>query len=164
MSRQDTAVTAPAPADRQRAALPMAAPGRSAGPGTARVLSVLAALAAAPAAAALGVYLLTGDASLRPLGITVERLAASGDAGTGMLGAHLAPPAGAAAPERYARAIRESFAAQGIRVQVTMLPATGEGWVVFMLGDEPLGRYPLARAAEGIPMATAAWRLAQEWR
>ncbi len=158
MSRQDTAVTAPA--NRQRPAPSTASSGR----GTARVLSVLAALAAAPAATALGVYLLTGDASLRPLGITVERLAASGDAGTGMLAVQLAPPAGASDPQSFATAIRESFAAQGIRVQVTMLPAMGEGWVVFMLGEQRLGRYPLARAAEGIPTATAAWRLAQEWR
>lgn len=123
-------------------------------------LTVAVVAVATPATLALSLYMVTGDARFRPLSQTIENTwLFPGDRNP--LVAVISWPAHAetAAAENLAHHVRQAIKAKGIHAKVTVIGTDGPGSVIYQVGRNTIGPFPLAAAVEGIPGAVAAyWR------
>ena len=124
-------------------------------------VAIIAAVAT-PATVALSAYQITGDPTLRPLGVTIEKMvevAAPPDDLTVKAELHLADTETETAL-RFARQIDRAFLALGHDPWVVVLrdPRAGESHVIYRVGRNTFGPYALQEAAQGVRPAITAIR------
>lgn len=129
------------------------------------VIALITVFIVTPAVLALTAYMITKNPSLRPLGITVERLTEAGqienkslilavvDIGT------LAK--NAASKTQYQSSLETAFARLETDVQVKFrsIPNSADVNITYLVGGSQIGPFPAKRAAEGVLPATQAARL-----
>lgn len=124
-------------------------------------LSIAAALIVTPASFMLTLFWLTGDPTLRPLGITEEKLADAGRiASGGPIVTTVLMGKGASLPmtrAQFETSINRAFDLYGLESKFKYAAHSGSGIrITYTVGKSRIGVYSLRRAAEGIrPTAEA---------
>lgn len=126
-------------------------------------LATVITLVVLPTALALAWYHLTGDPTIRPLGLTREALVrhTGGGAVAGIV-AHVewdAARAGGASARKMQEALENAFRAKGVEVRVMFSESASGTRVTYHVGASAIGPYPQARAADGINAAVGAYRM-----
>ncbi|PZX06045.1 hypothetical protein [Celeribacter halophilus] len=115
-----------------------------------------------PAVLMLVAYLITGNPSLRPLAITLERLIEAGQIEDKSLIVALVEIGGkartASTEATYQTALETAFSRLNAEVQVKFRhsPESSEVRITYLVGESRIGPFPEARAAEGVLAATEA--------
>ncbi len=129
------------------------------------VIVLITVFIVTPAVLALTAYMITKNPSLRPLGITVDRLTAAGQienkslilavVDIGTLAKNSTNKA------QYQSSLETAFARLETDVQVKFrsIPGSSEVHITYLVGESQIGPFPANRAAEGVLPATQAARL-----
>jgi len=129
------------------------------------VILLITVFIVTPAILALGAYFVTKNPSLRPLGITVERLSEAGqlenksliiaviDIGT--------EAKGTASKQSYKQAIETTFDRLETKANVKFrsVPGSTQTTITYIVGESRIGPFPVERAAEGVLAAAQAERM-----
>lgn len=129
------------------------------------VITLITVFVVTPAILALTAYFVTRNPSLRPLGITVERLTEAGQIENKSLiiaVVDIGQEAKATSTrDQYKTALETAFARMEAEVQVKFrtIPGSREVNVTYLVGESRIGPFPIARAAAGVAAATQAERM-----
>ncbi|AJE45010.1 hypothetical protein [Celeribacter indicus] len=129
------------------------------------IILLIAVFLVTPALLALAMYVVTKNPSLRPLGITLERLVEAGlmeDRSLIVVQVDIGSKAPAVhTRDDYATAIETAFARLDAeaRVRFRTVPEDRSVSVTYLVGESRIGPFPMSRAAEGVLAAVQAERL-----
>ncbi|MCA0041978.1 hypothetical protein [Celeribacter litoreus] len=129
------------------------------------LIGLLTIFIVTPAVMSLIAYLITGNPSLRPLGITFERLIEAGqinDKSAIIALVEIGTEAESASPQsEYKAALEITFSRLETDVQVQFRTIKGSRAVniTYIVGESRIGPFPANRAAEGVIAATEAARM-----
>ncbi|MDA5095062.1 hypothetical protein O2N63_13310 [Aliiroseovarius sp. KMU-50] len=129
---------------------------------TARVLGALILALSLPTFLSLLWHRLSGDPTMRPLGITKEAL--QDESGEGLIiQAHVnwgTIEQSAASQQELARALIRGFSAKGVVVEVQSFSSQAPNpTVTYQVGPSTIGPFPAFSAAQGINAAVEAYRM-----
>lgn len=129
------------------------------------VILLITVFIVTPAILALGAYFVTKNPSLRPLGITVERLTEAGQIENKSLivavidiGTETKDPT---SKQTYKQAIETAFDRLETEASVKFrsIPGSSQTTITYIVGESRIGPFPVSRAAEGILAAAQAERM-----
>ncbi|PTQ70129.1 hypothetical protein [Celeribacter persicus] len=129
------------------------------------VITLITVFIVTPAILALTAYFITQNPSLRPLGITVERLTEAGQLENKSLIIAVvdigAETKATTTKDQYRTALETAFARMEAEVQVKFrsIPGSSGVNVTYLVGESRIGPFPIARAAAGVAAATQAERM-----
>lgn len=132
------------------------------------LVCVVAAMIVAPATFVMGLYWLTNDPTLRPLGITEAKLASAGmSENSGAILTTIRIAEGAqlgSSREDLERAINNAFDVYGTESRFKYIRARKARGVsvTYTIGKSQLGPYPISHASEGIRATALAHRMMQK--
>lgn len=118
-----------------------------------------------PAILSLCAYFVTRNPNLRPLAITIERLAEAGlISDSGKVVAVVSIGQGtelSTSRDGYKEALETAFERfqTEVRVKFRTVPSASQTTITYLVGNSRIGPYPISRAAEGIRAATEAERM-----
>ena len=123
-------------------------------------LTIAIVAMATPATLALSLYMITEDPRLRPLAQTVEDTWFFPGERKPLVAIISWPMntevAGANAMADY---VKQSIKAKGIHAKVTVVGTQGPAQIIYRIGSNTIGPFPLAAAVDGVQGAVAAdWR------
>lgn len=129
------------------------------------VVSLVAAFIVLPAALSLSAYFITKNPNLRPLGITVDKLAEAGlIENSGEIIAVIsigAQSKNVASKNDYKKALTSTFEIldSDVRVKFRKVPNNSDVTVTYLVGLSRIGPYPITHAASGVKAAVRAERM-----
>lgn len=118
-----------------------------------------------PTILALVAYVITHNPSLRPLGMTIERMVQAGQIeGKGLIVVVVdigEEAEGALSPDAYKSAFETTFdrLRSEALIHFRSVPRSKEVNVTYLVGDSQIGPYPAHRAAEGVKAALQAEKM-----
>lgn len=129
------------------------------------VIGLVAAFIVVPAILSLSAYFITQNPNLRPLGVTVDKLAAAGlitNSDEIIAVVSIGDRSGKhASKDEYSNAIEMAFERYNSEAQVKFrtVPNRSDITVTYLVGMNRIGPYDIANAASGIKAAVRAGRM-----
>lgn len=131
-------------------------------PKTATTLAMVVLAVSFPTFLSLLWHYLSGDPTIRPLGITREALIDSGDLEGLVIYANVAwdpTDTNYASDKSFAQALKNGFRAKGLDLSVKTHLSNQGSYVTYQVGPSTMGPFPASAAARGINAAVSAYRM-----
>lgn len=128
-------------------------------------VGLVAAFIVLPAVLSLSAFFITKNPNLRPLGVTIDKLAEAGliaDSGEIIavvsIGDRSQNPA---SKSDYKKALKSTFDIlnSNVRVKFRKVPNSSDVTVTYLVGLSRIGPYPISQAAKGVKAAVRAERM-----